>query len=313
MNAYNCIVIVGPTASGKTRLAANLAHTMQGEVISVDSRQVYKHMNIGTGKDYEEYIIEGQNIPVHLIDIREAGDRYHVHDFKYDFFEAFQHIQNQRKMPVICGGTGLYLTSVLSGLAYTGIPVNDELRRTLQDKSIQELRALFSTIPLTEFTPKADTSTAKRLIRAIEISTYLVKHTFKPDTFPELRPVVFGLHSTLIDRRNKIAERLNQRLHEGLIEEVHMLRQKLSDEQLEYYGLEYKYVTYYLQGKFSYDLLKEQLTTAIQQFAKRQMTYFRKMEREGLMIHWIDAALPVKWQMEQIQQQLDSCHQFTTR
>lgn len=293
----NIIIILGPTASGKTRLAAQLAHKLATEIISVDSRQVYKDMNIGTGKDYAEYVVEGSSIPTHLIDIKEAGDKYHINAFKKDFFAAVETIHSKNKIPVACGGTGLYLDAVLRNFEYTAVPTDTSLRTQLMKQTREELLQYYAQMPVTAFTPLADTSTTKRLIRAIEINTHLTNNVFTPDVFPTLTPVVIGLDLPTTARRAKIAERLNNRLQHGLIEEVQHLRTFLSDDQLEYYGLEYKFVTQHLQGKLTLVELQQQLTTAIQQFGKRQMTYFRKMERDGLPIHWIDATLGIDAQL----------------
>lgn len=296
----NIIIILGPTASGKTRLAAYLAHTLDTEIISIDSRQVYKDMNIGTGKDYSEYTIDGVTVPTHLIDIKEAGDKYHIDAFKRDFFAAVENIHSTNKIPIACGGTGLYLDAVLHNFEFTSVPISAELRNRLMKQTREELLQHYSQMPVTAYTPLADTSTTKRLIRAIEINTYLSNNTFTPEIFPILQPIVIGLDLPITTRRAKIAERLKHRLQHGLIEEVQHLRTRLSDDQLEYYGLEYKFITQHLQGKLSLSELEQQLTTAIQQFAKRQMTYFRKMEREGLPIHWIHATLDVKDQLDHI-------------
>lgn len=293
----NIIIILGPTASGKTRLAAQLAHKLATEIISVDSRQVYKGMNIGTGKDYAEYIVGGNTIPTYLIDIKEAGEKYHINAFKKDFFAAVETIHSKRKIPIACGGTGLYLDAVLRNFEYTSVPIDTDLRTQLMKQTREELLQYYTQIPVTAFTPLADTSTTKRLIRAIEINTHLNNNVFTPEIFPTLTPIVIGLDLPTTTRRAKIAERLNHRLQHGLIEEVKHLRTFLSDDQLEYYGLEYKFVTQHLQGKLTLVELQQQLTTAIQQFAKRQMTYFRKMERDGLRIHWIDATLGIDAQL----------------
>ncbi|MES2559049.1 MAG: tRNA (adenosine(37)-N6)-dimethylallyltransferase MiaA [Bacteroidota bacterium] len=302
---YDTIIILGPTASGKTRLAAQLAHQLHTEIISVDSRQVYKDMNIGTGKDYSEYTVDGKKIPVHLIDIKEAGEKYHIDAFKKDFFAAVETIRANGKMSIACGGTGLYLDSVLRNFAFTAVPIDAGLRNQLMQQTREALLQHFSEMPVTSYTPLADTSTTKRLIRAIEINTFLANHSFTPETFPELHPLVIGLDLPVTIRRKKIEDRLNYRLQHGLIEEVIHLRERISDEQLEYYGLEYKFITLYLQGKYTLPELQQRLTTAIQQFAKRQMTYFRKMERDGLSIHWIDAALPVEEQLKNVSVLLD--------
>jgi tRNA dimethylallyltransferase len=296
----NIIILLGPTASGKTALAAALAHALDTEIISVDSRQVYKDMNIGTGKDYPAYTLNGKTIPTHLIDIKQAGDTYHIDAFKRDFFDAVASIQAKAKTPIACGGTALYLDAVIRNFEFTAVPIDTELRNRLMLLTREELLLHFSKMPVTAFTEIADTSTTKRLIRAIEINTFLAHHPFTPTVFPKLKPIVLGLQLPIAQRRARIAERLKYRLQHGLIEEVQHLRTQLSDAKLEYYGLEYKFVTLHLQGKLTLMELEQQLTIAIQQFAKRQMTYFRKMERDGLTIHWIDATSPVAAQLENV-------------
>lgn len=298
----NCIVVLGPTAGGKTRLAAKLAHSLGGEVISADSRQVFRGMNIGTGKDYDEYTVEGSPVPYHLIDIADAGEHYFVHRFMHDFLDAFSLVRSRHKLPVVCGGSAMYLDAVLSGFEYAAVPNDHELRAALEGKSKPELLTLFQSLKHNDFTDKADVSTAKRLIRAIEISTYLNTQHFEPVRYPQLFPIMIGLALPLEARRKRIEERLISRLRGGLIEEVRLLLQRVSAEQLIRYGLEYKYVVMHLNGELSYEQLQQQLTTAIQQFAKRQMTYFRKMERDGFAIHWIDASLTVEEQLVQAMQ-----------
>lgn len=302
--SINSIIVLGPTASGKTRLAANLSVLVGGEIISADSRQVYRGMTIGTGKDYVEYTVNGVTVSTHLLDIKDAGYRYHVDEFRKDFFKAFERIKTNGNIPVVCGGTGLYIDSVLRNFEYISVPVDPILRSQLYAHTYSELLAFFENMPHTPFTPLADTSTSKRLIRAIEINTYLYSHPYVPQVYPTLQPIVFGLQLPVEMRRAKIAERLRKRLTEGLLDEVTLLRKTLSDEQLEYYGLEYKFITQYFQGKFSLGEMQQKLTIAIQQFAKRQMTYFRKMERDGLTIHWIDATESLSVQLEKIQELL---------
>jgi len=283
------IVILGPTASGKTKLAAKLAYAMNAEIISADSRQVYQHMNIGTGKDYDDYIVQEQTIPVHLIDVVKPGSKYHVHQFQQDFEKVYSAIQQKNKTAILCGGTGLYLQSVLQQHQYTSIPVNEQLRTTLKSLSLYELVNYFNNQPETAFNAIADLSTPKRAIRAIEINLYLQNNALSKKKTVDLNPFIIGLNPGLELRRSNIEKRLLQRIQIGLIEEVDALHKSgLSFEQLEYYGLEYKFVAQYLQGLMSKEALLEKLTIAIQQFAKRQMTYFRKMEKDGLHIHWID-------------------------
>lgn len=295
----NLIVILGPTASGKTALAASLAYQMHTEIISADSRQVYSGMNLGTGKDYEAYLVNGKKIPYHLIDIVSAGEKYHVFQYKQDFLAAFESIQLKHKLPILCGGSALYIDAVLNDFEYTAIPPNETLRANIQHKTKTELLDYFASLPITKYNSLADTSTSKRLIRAIEIITFLNQESFAKPHYPKLVPIIIGLKSTVELRRNRIEDRLVQRLQNGLIEEVTELMQKLTPEQLIYYGLEYKFITQFLLKQMTYDALIYHLTIAIQQFAKRQMTYFRKMEREGKNIHWIDATLPLSLQLDE--------------
>lgn len=305
MKDYNLIVILGPTASGKTRLAAHLAHALQTEIISADSRQVYRRMNIGTGKDYKEYIVDGLPVPYHLIDIAEPGTRYHIHQFMKDFFEAFDKLRAGMITPLMCGGSGLYIDSVLRNFEYASVPNDHELRRTISYKSYNELLEIFTAMPRTSFTSKADVSTAKRLIRAIEINNYLLNNEFLPLVYSPVKPLIFGLRSETEIRKKRIEVRLKQRLKEGLIEEVKKLvNEGVTEDDLVYYGLEYKFVVQYLRGEMSYDALEELLTRAIQQFAKRQMTYFRKMEKDGHVIHWIEADMEAEQQVEMIMKYL---------
>jgi tRNA dimethylallyltransferase len=302
---YNLIVVLGPTASGKTRLAARFAHALQTELISADTRQVYRDMNIGTGKDYQEYVIDGKQIPYHLIDIIDAGEQYHLHQYMKDFSEAYHLIQGKGMVPVLCGGSGLYIDAILKGYEYASVPVDEFLRKELKPKTHQELIALFNHLEKTPYQQVADISTAKRTIRAIEICSYLAQHKHEPLSLPHLKPIVFGLNPEVELRRKRIEERLHQRLEEGLIQEVESLLDKgVPEEKLAFYGLEYKFVLHFIKGEMSMEALEEKLTISIQQFAKRQMTFFRKMEREGLLIHWIDASLPVEKQLETVLSQL---------
>ena len=287
------LVIIGPTASGKTHLAVQLAHQLisQGrpaEIISADSRQVYRGMDIGTGKDLAEYTIEGHTIPYHLIDIVEAGEAYNVFRYQQDFDRAMQDILGRNATPIVCGGSGLYIEAALRPEAMLAIPPNDALRAELDTLTDAQLLDRFSLIPAA-YSEKADTSTRKRLIRAIEIGTYLTANPgASPKTRPPLPPYrVIGLNPPVSVRRERIGRRLRYRLQHGLVEEVEgLLKQGIPAEKLIYYGLEYKYVTQYVLGQLPYPEMVTQLETAIHQFAKRQMTYFRKMERDGLAIEW---------------------------
>lgn len=291
------IVILGPTASGKTYLATRLAFRIGGEIISADSRQVYRGMNIGTGKDLDEYTVEEQPIPYHLIDILDAGEKYNVHRFQQDVEKAVTLINSRDKVPILCGGTGLYIQAVLSNHQYTSIPVNEILRSELEALPHESLLEILSQTP-SKFSALADTSTRKRTIRAIEIARYLTKHPeFQLPALITAQFTIFGLNPPVEVRRNRISRRLQERLANGLIEEVQgLLDQGLSPDQLIYYGLEYKYLTEYLMGEISYGEMAKKLETEIHRFAKRQMTYFRKMERDGLKIHWLNAAdSPAQW------------------
>ncbi|KAA0993435.1 tRNA (adenosine(37)-N6)-dimethylallyltransferase MiaA [Dyadobacter aurulentus] len=289
-NEKPLLVILGPTASGKTHLAVQIASALGGEIISADSRQVYREMNIGTGKDLEEYRVGGTPVPYHLIDIADPGSQYNVNDFQHDFEGIHQHIIAKGSVPILCGGTGFYIYALLKGHAYSAIPVNTQLRQDLEQLPVEELNQRLERYE-TEYQKLADTSTRKRLIRAIEISEYLT-------AFPEAgiqftkpgidqHSIIFGLNPPVEIRRAKISARLDQRLASGLIEEVEQLLKKLSPEQLIYYGLEYKYITQYLIGEMDFAAMKARLETEIHRFAKRQMTFFRKMEKDGLRIHWL--------------------------
>ncbi|MBO0932429.1 tRNA (adenosine(37)-N6)-dimethylallyltransferase MiaA [Fibrella aquatilis] len=283
------LVIIGPTASGKTRLAVQLAQQHNGEIISADSRQVYRGMDIGTGKDLAEYVVDGQVIPYHLIDIVDAGDDYNVFRYQQDFDRALQDILSRGKTPILCGGSGMYIEAALRPTAMLAVPTNADLRARLEPLTDSALRDLFTQNP-SPYSPLADTSTRKRLIRAIEIGQYLNEH---PDAQPAPRPPlppyrVIGLDPPVAVRRERISRRLRDRLQHGLMEEVQrLLGQGISPEKLIFYGLEYKFVTEYLQSQLTYNEVVTQLETAIHQFAKRQMTFFRKLEREGMNVQWI--------------------------
>lgn len=290
------ITILGPTASGKTAVAARLAHDIGGEILSADSRQVYRGMDIGTGKDLEDYVVEGQLVPYHLIDIVDAGTKYNLFQYQQDFTVAYSDICSRGVTPVLCGGTGLYIEAVLKGYALSPVPQNPELRQSLEGKTLPELTAL-----LEDLKKKAgsvmhnvtDVDSCQRAIRAIEIETYNLEHTTELRTMPPIDSVIVGLSVDRDYRRKKISDRLARRLDGGMVDEIRGLLQRgIPPEDLTYYGLEYKYVTEYAIGKLSYKEMFRQLEIAIHQFAKRQMTWFRGMERRGLTIHWIDAQQP---------------------
>jgi len=279
------LVILGPTASGKTRLAVKLAEALNGEIISADSRQVFRGMDIGTGKDFSEYTMNGKAIPYHLIDIKEAGERYNVNEFKEDFFTVFQKLSDKGILPVLCGGTGMYVHSILQNHEYTAIPVNVELRGSLKNLDNELLKRKLSVYP-SEYTKHADQSSHKRMIRAIEIAEYLMYNKLQPIERPEIDPLVIGLTSDVEMRRQKVISRLDLRFNEGMIEEVkELIVNGVTKEDLIFYGLEYKFIAAYLFNELSYQELKERLAIAICQFAKRQMTFFRKMEKDGVNIH----------------------------
>lgn len=287
MNHYNSILILGPTASGKTRLAVNTAAALNGEVISLDSRQVYKKLNIGTGKDLQEYTVKGKEIPFHLIDIIEPDQKYNISMFVNGFKSAWKEIIQKNKLPILCGGTGLYMDAILKRHQHIHIPVDENLRTQLEEKSPDELLQYFESLN-SEVHSTADTSTRKRLIRAIEIALYLQKNKLEKSPYPEVKPLIIGIRLSVEERRKRIDKRLQERLHTGLIEEVEsLLKQGIPAEQLIYFGLEYKFITEYLLGLLDKGTMITRLNTAIHQYAKRQMTWFRKMEREGLEIHWL--------------------------
>lgn len=287
MTANPLLIILGATASGKTKLAVELAKTLNAEIISADSRQVFKTMDIGTGKDLHEF--QESNIPFHLIDIKEAGETYNVNDFKNDFYSAFTAITNKKKLSILCGGTGMYIHSLLQNHEFTAVPINEELRLSLSDLSKEQLVSKIKTFP-ENLRKHVDFSSTKRLIRAIEVADYLQHHTLKKVELPELNPLIIGLIDELETRRKKISDRLILRLKGGLIEEVESLIAKgVSVEMLTFYGLEYKFVAAYLMKEIDYLTLQERLTIAICQFAKRQMTFFRKMEKDGVKINWLAA------------------------
>lgn len=289
MDQNPLLIVLGPTASGKTRLAVSLANELDAEIISADSRQLYRDMNIGTGKDLQEYALDGKNIPYHLIDIREAGENYNVNEFKEDFYRIFATLRDKNKLSVLCGGTGMYIHSILQNQQYTAIPSNQALRDTLPVHDIQLLRERLATYPAA-LTAHADLSSSKRLVRAIEIANYLMQHELEEKTWPVLNPLVIGLSSEVELRRERIFNRLNARFDAGLIEEVEgLLAKGVPAEMLTFYGLEYKFVMAYLNKEHTLPELKEKLFIAICQFAKRQMTFFRKMEKDGIKIHWFNS------------------------
>ena len=296
---YDLITILGPTASGKTPLAANLADRLSTEIISGDSRQVYRRMDLGTGKDLADYNIEGRPVPYHLIDIVEPGYKYNVFEYQRDFLKAYEEIVAKGKLPVLCGGTGMYIESVLKGYRLLPVPENPELRASLEGKSLEELTRILEGYK--KLHNSTDVDTAKRAIRAIEIEEYYKQQPPEYREFPSLKSLIIGVDIDRELRREKITRRLKQRLDEGMVDEVRgLLNEGVPAENLIYYGLEYKYLTQYAIGELTFEEMFHQLETAIHQFAKRQMTWFRGMERRGFTIHWLDATLPMEEKVEQI-------------
>lgn len=301
MTNIDLITILGPTASGKTTFAANLAARLDSEIISGDSRQVYRRMDIGTGKDLADYEVDGKKIPYHLIDIAEPGYKYNVFEFQRDFLNAYQDIRERGKTPILCGGTGLYIESVLKGYKLLPVPENKELREKLQNCSLAELTEMLKSYKTLHNT--TDVDTVKRAIRAIEIEEYYQSQPKDVSAFPQINSVIIGVDIDREERRRKISARLRSRLDEGMVDEVRaILDSGVSPEDMIYYGLEYKYLTNYIIGNLTYEQMVSELEIAIHQFAKRQMTWFRGMERRGLKINWMDASMPmqekVDWAME---------------
>jgi tRNA dimethylallyltransferase len=314
------ITILGPTASGKTPVAAHLAAEIGGEIISADSRQVYRRMDIGTGKDLADYIVDGRQIPYHLIDIREPGTKYNLFEYQQDFLDAYEDIRSRGAVPILCGGTGLYIEAVLKGYHLSPVPQNQELRDSLEGKSLAELTEM-----LTELKAKTgsnmhnttDVDSCQRAIRAIEIETYNLEHPTPRRELPPVDSIIIGLDIDRELRREKITRRLKARLEERqqvgasagmtMVDEVKaLLDEGIPADDLIYYGLEYKFVTEYLTGKTTYDEMVTRLEIAIHQFAKRQMTWFRGMERRGFHINWIDATLPMEDKVAKIIQIVNS-------
>ena len=298
-SSFDLITILGPTASGKTGIAAQLAYDIDSEIISGDSRQIYRKMDIGTGKDLGEYTVKDKKIPYHLIDIADPGYKYNVFEYQQDFLQAYQTIKEKNKLPILCGGTGLYIESVLKGYKLFPVPENQELRNSLANKTLQELTDLLKSYKTLHNT--TDIDTIKRVIRAIEIEEYYQTNEINNREFPEINSLIIGIDIDREERRKKITHRLKARLKEGMIEEAKaILDSGVSPEDLIYYGSEYKYLTNYLLGNLTYEQMFSELEIAIHQFAKRQMTWFRGMERKGFRIHWIDASLPMVEKMKRI-------------
>ena len=281
------VVITGPTATGKTRLAALVADRLGGEVISADSRQVYRGMDIGTGKDLSDYIVDGRRVPVHMVDIVDAGYRYNVYEYQRDFLRVFEDMSARDVFPVVCGGSGMYVDSIVSGYRLVKVPVNAPLRALLAERSLDELTVMLSHYK--NLHNKTDVDTVKRAIRAIEIADYYANHPVDETPFPVRNPLVMALFVDRETRRQRISDRLRARLDEGMIEEVQrLLAGGIHPDDLIYYGLEYKYITLYLTNRLTRDEMIQKLEVEIHRFAKRQMTWFRGMERRGITINWID-------------------------
>ena len=303
MNTYNLVTVLGPTACGKTTLAVALADRLNTAVISADSRQVYRSMDLGTGKDLGEYTLNGRAVPYHLIDIVDAGYKYNVFEYQRDFLKVYADLHADGQLPVLCGGTGMYLESVLRGYHLVEVPENKDLRDSLADKSLDELTDILRGYKQLHNT--TDVDTCKRAIRAIEIEEYYRTNDVNIREFPEIKSLTIGLDVSREVRRERISRRLRERLEQGMVDEVRgILAKGVAPEDLIYYGLEYKYLTMYVIGQLTYEEMVGQLEIAIHQFAKRQMTYFRGMERRGVPIHWIDSSLSTEEKVEQICQLL---------
>jgi tRNA dimethylallyltransferase len=280
------ITVLGPTASGKTAFAVALANELNAEIISADSRQVYRGMTIGTGKDLDDYNVNGKSIPYHLIDICEPGEKYNIFRYQHDFHQVFDTIRSKGKIPVLCGGSGLYIEAVLKGYKLLDVPENPELRRALQKKSLPELENVLKSYKTLH--NKTDIDNPRRVIRAIEIEEYYLKLPAGQRDYTPVNSLIIGIEVDRELRRKRISDRLQKRLDEGMIDEIHQLLDTgLSPEDLIYYGLEYKYLTLYVIGQLTYSEMFTQLETAIHQFAKRQMTWFRGMEKRGSTIQWM--------------------------
>ena len=303
MPNYDLITILGPTASGKTPFAAALAYELNTEIISADSRQIYRGMDLGTGKDLADYTVNGHKIPYHLIDIAAPGYKYNVFEYQQDFLVSYETVKQKGCLPVLCGGTGMYLESVLKGYKLMPVPENPELRTRLASYSLEELTEILSQYKTLH--NSTDVDTVKRAIRAMEIEEYYAAHPVPEREFPKLNSLIIGVDIERELRREKITLRLKQRLDEGMVDEVRQLiREGISPEDLIYYGLEYKYLTLYVTGQMTYEEMFNGLETAIHQFAKRQMTWFRGMERRGFTIHWISSKLPMEEKIAFVKEKL---------
>nr|WP_234396074.1 tRNA (adenosine(37)-N6)-dimethylallyltransferase MiaA [Prevotella veroralis] len=298
------ITILGPTASGKTNLVTHLAARLNAEIISADSRQVYRGMDIGTGKDLADYMVDGHVVPYHLIDICEPGTKYNLFRYQQDFLDCYEDIRSRGALPILCGGTGLYIEAVLKGYSLSPVPQNPALRTELEGKNLEELTNILVDLKRRNHSVmhnKTDVDSCQRAIRAIEIETYNLTKPTEERLCPPIDSLIIGVDIDREERRRKITKRLKERLKAGMIDEVDgLLKRGIPADDLIYYGLEYKFVTEYIIGKLTYEEMFRQLEIAIHQFAKRQMTWFRGMERRGFTIHWIDAMQPMKDKVEKI-------------
>ncbi|RZK20086.1 MAG: tRNA (adenosine(37)-N6)-dimethylallyltransferase MiaA [Pedobacter sp.] len=298
MTDFNLIIILGATASGKTKLAVQVAKALNGEIISADSRQIFKKMDIGTGKDLNEYNIDGVTIPYHLIDILDPGERYHVDAFKNDFFQSFEDILKRGKTPILCGGTGMYIHSLLQNQTYTAIPVNEKLRKNLEQHSKEDLIQKLHTY---NNSSHVDLNSKKRIIRGIEIAEFLKFNSISAIERPIIKPIIFGLKNEVEITRSKILKRLDDRLANGMIKEVEKLMEEgIPKDMLVFYGLEYKFMVNYLDGLINYEDFRFRLGIAICQYAKRQNTFFRKMEKDNVFINWLDSSSEINLLKQQI-------------
>ncbi len=303
--SFELITILGPTASGKTGFAARLAAALDTEIISADSRQLYRGMTLGTGKDLDEYVVNGKPVAYHLIDICNPGEKYNVFEYQHDFHKAYDQIRKKGKLPVLCGGTGLYIESVLKGYKLLDVPENPELRERLKEKDLKELESILSSCK--RLHNKTDLDSAQRAIRAIEIEEYYLTNQPEETHFHPIGSLIIGISIDREMRREKISSRLKSRLDNGMLNEINrLLDSGVTPEELIYYGLEYKFLTQHIIGELSYDEMYRQLEIAIHQFSKRQMTWFRGMERRGFKIHWIDAVVPDAEKVEIVRQLLQS-------
>lgn len=291
------VVVTGPTASGKTGFAAMLASHISGEIISADSRQVYKGMDLGTGKDYQDYQVEDQLIPYHLIDITDPGNPYNVYTFQNDFLKTYKEIHSRNKMPILCGGTGLYIEAVLKGYRLIEVPPDLKFREAIHDKPDAEIIEQLASVQ--NLHNESDTTNRKRMIRALEIARYYKKHPHIDHSYPHINYKILGVRFDRESERKRITSRLRERLENGMVDEVRNLLDRYGFESVEYFGLEYKFISWYIRGKISYEEMFSKLNTAIHQFAKRQMTWFRRMQRNGFEIHWIDGYTPLDKKIDQ--------------